>query len=407
MEAALRIDGERLWVDLQELGGIGRGERGVSRLAFSPADMEGRRWLLARMSGAGLSSSMDAVGNVFGSLDAGSGDVPAILVGSHCDTVPEGGTFDGALGVISGLEVARAIREAGYRLRHPLQVVAFANEEGSRIIPGTFGSRSFIGRVSPAEWARVAPVLAEAGLGGGAQPSPAFSPDRYRCYLELHIEQGGVLDASGEDIGVVTGIVSIVSFTATFKGEPNHAGTTPMDQRKDALLGASELVLAIPDAVKRLGSPATVGTCGQMRVQPGGRNVIPGEATMSVEVRDLDQAVADRVLNSLRETAAEIAKRRGLGLDLGGVSLNKGALMDGRMQDIIESSARVLGLSSRRMPSGAGHDAMNLAPLVPTGMIFVPSKAGVSHSPKEWTSKEQCATGAEVLLRTVLAVDRA
>ena len=413
MEREPHVNPERLWADLQGLGEIGRGDRGISRLAFSLADMEGRRWLFQRMSEAGLQARMDAVGNVIGDVDGGvdrdvdrgAGESPAIMIGSHCDTVPEGGVFDGALGVLAGVEVARALRDAGHRLRHPLRVLAFANEEGSRIMPGTFGSRAFVGLISEAEWSRVAPVLADAGLGAPSLPEPEFSSDKCLCYLELHIEQGGVLDSAAEDIGVVTGIVWITSFTATFRGEPNHAGTTPMEKRKDALLGAAELVLEVPEAVRRLGSPASVGTCGQLSVLPGGRNVIPGEATMSVEVRDLDEGVAMRVVESITEAARVIAGRRALGVDLTAVSANRGALMDPRMQDLIEKAAKDLRLPFRRMPSGAGHDAMNMAPLTPTGMIFVPSKGGISHSPAEWTSMEQCRAGVDVLLRTVMAVD--
>jgi N-carbamoyl-L-amino-acid hydrolase len=272
-------------------------------------------------------------------------------------------------------------------------------------MPGTFGSRTYIGGVSQAEWSNVAPVLAEAGLGAPALPKPSFSPDRCLCYVELHIEQGGVLDASGEDIGVVTGIVWITSFTATFEGEPNHAGTTPMGHRRDALLGAAELALAIPDAVSRLGSPLSVGTCGQMKILPGGRNVIPGEVTMSVEVRDLDGAVAMRALEGIRERAREIAGRRSLKVELSAVSANKGAMMDPRVQGLIEGSANELNLKSRRMPSGAGHDAMNFATAIPTGMIFIPSRGGISHSPAEWSDAPSCQAGAEVLLRTVMAID--
>ncbi len=409
------VNGDRLWENLNELGQIGGVERGISRLAFSPSDMEGRRWLLRKMEAAGLDARMDGVGNVIGRMNPGvpgpgepaaAGSRPrAILVGSHIDTVPDGGLFDGALGVLGGLECLQSVHDAGLVLKHPLQLVAFANEEGSRIIPGTFGSRAFCLGIPEAEWARVSPVLREAGLGGPAAPAPPFRTEDFLCYLELHIEQGGVLDAAGEDIGVVQGIVCIAAFDATFRGEANHAGTTPMEQRKDALLGAAELALAVPDSVKRLGSPASVGTCGRIRVRPGGRNVIPGEAEISIEVRDLDQEVASRVVAAIQGQAQTLASRRGLGLEVSKVSLNPGAAMDAGIQAVIERAARDLGLSTRRMPSGAGHDAMNLAKRTPTGMIFVPSKDGISHSPRESTSKAQCAAGAAVLLRTILALD--
>lgn len=405
------VNGDRLWDDLQSLGEIGKGDRGISRLAFSPADMEGRRWLARRMSEADLQLHMDQAGNVIGELaPTSAGDRrhrAPIIIGSHTDTVPEGGMFDGALGVLGGLEVARVIRETGLDLRHPLSVISFANEEGSRIIPGTFGSRSYLGRVTEAEWSRVLPFLSEAGLGGDRAPEQSLLPGEGHCYLELHIEQGGVLDGAGEDIGVVTGIVWITSCTATFRGQANHAGTTPMGQRRDALLGAAELALRIPALVQEFGGQATVGTCGQMSVMPGGRNVIPGEVKMSIEVRDLDEDVAARVQTAVRQDAVRVAASRGLTPGLTEVSVSRGALMDGRLQELIQGAADGLGLSSRRMPSGAGHDAMNVAAVTPTGMIFVPSVGGISHSPDEWTTSEQCRAGAEVLLRAVLAADAA
>lgn len=399
----MRINVDRLWDDLSELSGIGRGERGVSRLAFSPADMEGRRWLLGKFEEAGLAARMDAYGNVFGRLQGAGPEV--ILIGSHIDTVPEGGMFDGALGVLAGLECLRALKEIRGPLPYTVEVAAFANEEGSRLGPGIFGSRALLEGIPQDEWAKVYPVLKEAGLPvDGFEPGPTLRPSELRAYLELHIEQGGVLDTSGEDIGVVQGIVCIQSFGAIFKGEPNHAGTTPMGSRKDALLGAAELVLAVPSAVRERGSDTTVGTCGQIRISPGGRNIIPGLAELSVEVRDLREDVAGRVVESIRKRAYEIALSRGLQVELTPVSLTPGANMAPEIQDIIEREARALGLSTRRMPSGAGHDAMTFGKKVRSGMIFVPSRGGISHSPAEWTSKEQCGNGAEVLLRTVLAL---
>ena len=402
----LRVNGDRLWDDLNSLSKIGRGSRGISRLAFSPEDMEGRRWLMQRFREAGVQPRMDVYGNVFGRLEGGSGETPLILMGSHIDTVPEGGMFDGALGVLAGLECLRTLKEAGIRTTYPLEVIAFANEEGSRLGPGLFGSRALFEGIGEDEWAKVGPVLKAAGIqdGSTAPVSPLVDPRSLRAYLELHIEQGGVLDSAGEDIGVVQGIVCIHSFHATFLGEANHAGTTPMHNRRDALQGAAELILAIPEIVGKDGSPVTVGTCGQVRVSPGGRNIIPGEAEISIEVRDLDEIFAGRVIEALRVRARKIAEGRGLDLHLNPVSGTAGAMMNPEIQDAIERAAQSLGLKTRRMASGAGHDAMTLGKLVPTGMIFVPSKGGISHSPDEMTSKEQCTNGAQVLLETILSL---
>jgi hydantoinase/carbamoylase family amidase len=403
LKGEIRVNVDRLWDDLCRLSEIGRGNRGTSRLAFSHADMEGRRWLLGRFQEAGIPAWMDVYGNVFGHLGE-SGQGKAILIGSHLDTVPEAGMFDGALGVLAGLECLRTLKESGARLPYAVQVIAFSNEEGSRLGPGLFGSRALLDGIPHDEWQRVCPVLEEAGLGRGAGPGPSLHPASLRAYLELHVEQGGVLDASGEDIGVVQGIVCLRSFNAVFKGEANHAGTTPMEHRKDALLGAAELILSVPTTARRLGSGTTVGTCGTIRVSPGGRNVVPGEAEISFDVRDLDEGVVERVIESLRERALEIASSRGLEVLLTPVAGTLGAMMAPEIQDVIECEAIRLGLSVRRMLSGAGHDAMVFGKKVPSGMIFVPSRGGKSHSPDEWTSKEHCGNGAQVLLGTVLAL---
>jgi len=407
----LRVNGDRMWNNLVELGGVGKGNKGVSRIAFSEEDSKGRKWLVEKMRQIGFETELDYAGNVFGRLASkDASKKPAILVGSHLDTVPQGGMFDGALGVLAGLECIQTIKEKALRLMHPIVVVAFSNEEGSSVGPGLFGSRFYTGEVDENEWERVRPFLKKAGfLPDKCEenfPLPSFKRDDYLVYLELHVEQGGVLDRWGENLGVVQGIVWIHSFSAKFLGEANHAGTTPMDQRHDALQGASVLILDIPEIVKKLGSATSVGTCGQITVAPGGRNIIPGEAEITVEVRDQDKAVADRIIEALRERARQIASERGLRVELTEVSKSPGAKMDPFIQDVIEACSKKLGLKARRMPSGAGHDAAVLAKYLRTGMIFVPSKGGISHSPGEWTEKEDCVNGANVLLQTILQLDK-
>jgi len=405
-----RINPDRLWSNLTDLGSIGKGKRGVTRLAFTGEDVEGRRWFARKLEEEGLEVRVDEVGNVFGRVPIENRGPnlrrPSILVGSHLDTVPEGGMFDGALGVVSALECVLILKEHGLLGEYPVEIVAFSNEEGSRGGAGLFGSRAFADGITQEEWETMRPFLEAAGFlrghAPGVLPKPSLKPEEYVAYLELHIEQGGILDRSGEDIGVVQGIVGIHTFSVCFKGEANHAGTTPMDQRRDALCGACELVLAVPELVRAYGSPATAGTCGQMRVSPGGRNIIPGEAEVSLEVRDLDERIASRVVQACREKAREIASCRGLELSLSPVEQAPGALLDVGIQDIVWECARSLGLKSRRMPSGAGHDAAVLAKHLRTGMIFVPSVGGISHSPQEWTTKDACANGAQVLLLTIM-----
>lgn len=411
-KTVLPIGGDRLWSDLQELGRIGWTERepgrergqGVSRLAFTPEDMEGRRWLLGKMREAGLKAWMDGVGNVFGRYEPNCSDAtyPAIMLGSHIDTVPEGGRFDGALGVLGALECVRTIIESGIALRHPVEVAAFANEEGSRVGHGTFGSRSFVYGLAEDEASSLVGTLIQAGISGEPR---RLKDGELACYLELHIEQGGVLDAAGDDIGVVTGIVGIRSFIARFHGLANHAGTTPMNMRKDALVAAARLILDVPELVAALGSGSSVGTCGRISVVPGGQNVIPGEAEVSVEVRDLNNNVSERLISALRERADAIAQERGLRVTMSPPSAILAVPLDGQVQGDIEAAAAQLGLRARRMPSGAAHDCMHLARVVPSGMIFVPSSNGISHSPDEWTEKGRCSAGAEVLLHTVLQLD--
>ncbi len=400
--ANISVNAKRLWEDLNELSRIGRDgiSPGISRVAFSASDMRGRKWLLERFKEAGLHSSIDSVGNVIGRLDtAKSAAKSAIILGSHTDTVPSGGMFDGALGVLGALECIRSLVEKGVVLEHPVYVVSFSNEEG-----GMTGSRALFRGIDQSEWETVRSLLNAGEVS--APPPPLFSRN---CagYLELHVEQGGVLDAAGEDIGVVEGIVCIHSFDVVFKGHANHAGTTPMHQRKDALLGAARFVVDVGDAVTSLGSGQSVATCGQISVTPGGRNVIPGTAKVSVETRDLDDMVACRIVQGLRKRAAFIAEEMGLQVFLTETSVIPAVLTHGTVRDAVEMSAEEMGLKCRRMASGAGHDCMIAAKVMPADMVFVPSKNGVSHSPDEWTDEKQCENGANVLLRALLRLDAA
>ncbi len=396
------VNGQRLWNHILELGKIGRGTNGVSRVSFSSADMEGRRWLLEKMHAAGLDAFIDPVGNVFGSIPPSS--TKKVLVGSHLDTVPNGGMFDGALGVLAALECAQTMKEHNVNLLHGIQVAAFSNEEGTQAGGGLFGSRYFTEGISEAEQELVGPVIKKAGLRGveHARSRQRFHSAEYACYLELHIEQGGVLDSTKEHIGVVEGIVGIHNVDIAFKGVPNHAGTTPMVQRKDALLGAAALILEVPGTVLETGSGFTVGTCGQADVFPGARNVIPGYVKVSIEVRDLEPEIADRVLKALMGKAKDIARNRQLEVELMPVSKSPSAKMDSKIKAVIFDAATSLGLKAKAMPSGASHDAAVFAKYVPTAMIFVPSRHGISHSPDEWTGPEDCINGANVLLRTLL-----
>lgn len=400
----MTVNGDRLWRNLVELGNIGRNEKGISRVAFSKADIEARMWFLDKMKQAGLNTRIDGVGNVFGEMPGAH--EKKILIGSHLDTVPEGGMFDGSLGVISAFECVQTLMENHVDTKYGVEVVGFSNEEGATVGSGLLGSRYFVEGIDKKEMEMLEPIVVGAGLSGISECKgcKAFDRSVYEFYVELHVEQGGVLDGEGYQIGVVQGIVGIHTYDFRFIGVSNHAGTTPMNQRRDALLGAANLIASIPKSVSDYGSGTTVGTCGQVAVYPGARNVIPGRVHLNVEVRDLQSEVADRVVEHLKKEADSLADAYGLRSETDPVSISQPAIMDARIQEIIRAVAEDLGLRAKAMPSGAGHDAAIFAKYVPTGMIFVPSKEGISHSPDEWTDPLDCINGANILLNTVLTL---
>lgn len=397
------IDGERLLRDLDELAGIGlTADGGVSRIAFSPADREGRAWVAGRMREAGLAVRTDPAGNTIAAYPGAPAGLAPIALASHTDTVPNGGRYDGALGVLAALACGRALTTAGLRLRHPVEVINFMAEEAS-VGGGTLGSRAMAGLLDPraldqpasdgrtvAEHARAAGID-PAGMARAARPAGSLA-----AYLELHIEQGGVLEAAGVPVGVVEGIVGIRRYAVTFEGAANHAGTTPMDARRDALVLAAPFVLAVRDVAVEHG---IVGTVGTFEISPGAPNVIPGRVDLSFEIRGLDEAQLNRAEATLRTYAGERGGR------IARASGKAPVASDPVVVDAIAEACERLGLPYRRMPSGAGHDAACLAAITRQGMIFVPSRAGISHAPGEYTEPEGCVNGARVLLGALLALD--
>ena len=402
-----RVDAARLERRLQDLSRFGANPQGgVSRVAFSHADVEGRTFAMEMMRAAKLDVRIDPVGNILGrrpGLDAGAAP---ILFGSHIDSVPEGGNYDGDVGSMSAIEVAQVLGEKGYRNRHPLEVAIWCDEES-----GLTGSRGFVGDIAPEELERPArngTLLAENIRRIGGDPARLATARHERgsiaAYLELHIEQGGTLDAAGVPIGVVEGIVGIHHYEVTVRGFANHAGTTPMDERHNALLAASEIVLAV-DTLVRARPGRHVGTVGRLSVRPGAPNVIPGEVAFTVELRDLRTETIESLWSAIEAEARAIAQRQGCTLDYVLRPPDRPALSDARMRAIITSAADELGLRHLNLPSGAGHDAQELAHIAPMGMIFVPSVDGISHSPKERSRPEDVASGANVLLQAVLRLD--
>jgi N-carbamoyl-L-amino-acid hydrolase len=408
----LRIELSRLRRDLEALARIGRDPAGgLSRPAWSPAHEEARRWLVDRLGEAGLAPHVDPAGNVVGRLDGapGPGGAPGVVMtGSHIDTVPRGGPLDGALGVLAGLECLRTVREARIALPRALEVVAFSDEEGR--FYGFFGSRAMTGSLDLALAGRLGDPaglsLRDAMRGAGFDldraPEARRDARELRAYVELHIEQGPWLEAEGVPIGVVEGIVGIRRRRLTFVGQPDHAGTTPMDRRRDAFFTAAEYATKSRALVVKEGAGRAVTTIGVVEVQPGVPNIVPERTRLLQEIRDVDPPVLDRLARRTLATARRVAKRRGLTLEVEELMRAEPVRMSARVQAAIEAAAGDLGLGVRRMPSGAGHDAQILAAVTDAGMIFVPSEGGRSHRPDEssdWTAIER---GANVLLGTLL-----
>ena len=402
-----RVNGERVNRWLGELSRFGANpDGGVSRVGFSDADVAGRSWISGIMRDVGLAVRIDAAGNLIGERPGSDPTLKPLLFGSHIDSVLNGGNYDGDVGSLGAIEVGATLREKQYRNRHPLWITIWCDEES-----GLTGSRGFIGLISADELARPqrdGVVLADKirKIGGDPAKMPGYRYEKASIagYVELHIEQGGILDETGIDIGVVEGIVGIRSFEVVITGFANHAGTTPMPERKNALVAASELVLAV-DRIVKSQPGRQVGTVGRLSVKPGAQNVIPGEVSLSIELRDLDMAKLDLLWDAIRAEGDRIMAARGTSWVATPRPTNVAAMSDPAVRTIIDEAARLVGLTTRVMPSGAGHDAQNLARIAPMGMIFVPSVGGISHSPKEYTKPEDVTNGANVLLQTILRLD--
>jgi len=402
----MRVNLERLKRDLAELGSIGRtSEGGVSRPSWSDADMEARRWLMDRISAAGMEARVDAAGNIFGRWLSGS---PAVLVGSHIDSVPNGGKLDGALGVLAGLECLRRIKEEGVRLRYPLELVAFSDEEGA--FGGFFGSYAFTGGMKiedipnfrDSKGLRIIDAMARHGMDALQAPSAYRNPQGIRAYVELHIEQGPVLEAQQIPIGVVEAIVGIRRYGITFRGCADHAGPTPMKDRKNALLGAADLVLKGHNLILAEGTSASRVTVGILQLKPAVGNIVPAEAYLTYELREQSADILRRLSEKSHALAREIASRWGLELSIETILEIDPVPVADEVKATIMSATEELGLKYLRLPAMAGHDAQVVGRVARAGMIFVPSRDGRSHSPLEFTADGDLEGGANVLLLTLL-----
>jgi N-carbamoyl-L-amino-acid hydrolase len=405
----LRINGKRLEQRIIELAQFGKNDQGgVSRVAFSDADIQGRDYLLSLLKEAGLKIRKDEAGNIIGRREGLNPELPPILFGSHSDSVPDGGIYDGALGVLGAIECVQTLEETNIITRHPLEVIVFTDEEG-----GLIGSKALIGTLTEGALEVIShsgKTVKEGIKAVGGSPDKLANAVRKKgdieAFIELHIEQGKVLESRTIDIGVVEGIVGINWWEVTVDGFSNHAGTTPMNMRQDALLAASHLIIAVNRVVTSV-EGSQVGTVGRIRAEPGAPNVIPGKAILSLELRDLEEEKIVRLYKKIREEARAIEKKTGTRITFSPIEATAvPAPTDPRIQKYIMEAAHGLGLTSLLMPSGAGHDAQNLARIAPTGMIFVPSVGGISHSPKEYTRPEDMENGVNVLLHTILKIDQ-
>ena len=391
---------------LSRIGALPKG--GVTRLAFTPDDLLARTWLMQRMADANLVVTTDAAGNIFGKRP-GREELPAVMMGSHIDTVPQGGNYDGAVGVLGALDVLRYFEINQITTRRPVEMVCFAAEESSRFRVSNIGSKALIGALSPEKAATItdqhgctlAMALERAGYAPSNLGKRPLGPKDLHAFVELHVEQGPVLEAKGCPIGVVTSIAAPTRFKVTVEGRSDHSGSTPMHMRKDALVGVSELILGVERIASREAGKNTVGTSGYAWAMPGSMNVVPGKVEVGIDIRDINAHDKSKAVEAVCGLMEEIAQRRGLAISCQELCDDTPVAMTSRIIDTIEASAKACGHPSIRLHSGAGHDAMNMAKITDTGMIFIPSVGGISHNIAEYTHLHEIEAGLDTLRQTI------
>jgi beta-ureidopropionase / N-carbamoyl-L-amino-acid hydrolase len=412
----LRIDGERLWADLMALASITDPERPYTRRSFSPRFLEGRRWLAEKFAAAGLNVRIDAAGNLIGRREGQEPRARTIMLGSHSDTVPSGGRFDGMAGLLTGLEIARALDEAGIRLRHALEVVDFLAEEPSEFGLSCVGSRGMAGMLEAKTLEYRDPPgerldAAVDRIGGNVAALASAVRRDIAAYFELHIEQGIVLESRGIDLGLVTAIVGIARSEIVFTGSADHAGPTPMDLRRDALVAAAETVAFVAREARRQAQQGTghfVATTGIIEVKPNAANVVPGEARIVVDVRSDEHARVQSFRAELDAASARTAADNRVERSRFAIlSDTTPAVCDSGLRALLGASAADLGFSTLEMASGAGHDAAFVSRIAPAAMLFIPCRAGKSHAPEEWAEPGAVTAGARVIGEAVVRCDGA
>jgi len=412
----IQINKRRLLRDLNAVSRIGIGDRGsVTRLVFSIKELRSRQFLIHQMRQIGLQIHIDRIGNIFGRLDGANAKAPALLVGSHLDTVIHGGKFDGTMGVIAALEAVRILKEQKLVLQSPVEVVCFVGEESSRFGYSTLGSSLVAGEIrakdlahaADAQGTKLEDILASMGIYRNNLRSMSRDPSTIRAYLELHIEQGPILEAKKKPIGIVTSIAAPTRFRVVLTGQADHSGTTPMEMRKDALVAASEFIVALEKICRRysrMEKGRVVGTVGAISIEPGVINAIPGKAELSVDIRSIAAEAKRRVVRLVQARIREIARRRKIQVKILPLRDEDPVPLDKWLIHLLKECCEMRNIAYEIMPSGAGHDAMQMAKVTPAGMLFIPSRRGISHSPLEWSEPEDICLGAQLLLDSVIRV---
>ncbi len=409
----MKANGKRVVSRLEEIYQCGKKEDGTyTRMAFSAEDVKGRELFTSWAEKLGMTCRMDPAGNLVAHMDGQDNSLPAILMGSHLDTVPDGGKYDGVLGCVGALEVCEVFAQEGYVPKHPVEVIVFTDEEGFRFGKGLLGSSAICGQdpdISDSELDiygdERGKVMQSYGIKSADALKAARDPASVHCFLELHVEQGARLYKTNTSVGVVSSIAGVNRYDITVAGEANHAGSTAMADRKDALVAAAGFINKVPEVTTECGNEFTVATVGTIKVTPHSVNVIPGTCTFSLEIRDQDAQIMSLVEQKLQETLGDICRKYGVSFTFVPTSFHAPAPMRDWVKNSVEKAVKELGIDYSVIPSGAFHDSLVMAGAFPTGMVFVPSEKGISHSRYEFTKDEDIENGCNVLLKTVLNVD--
>ena len=402
-------DYHRLEENFNKLAAIGiQNDGGFTRLAFTDEDWQARAVIINLMKKTGLTVRTDAFGNVIGRLEGSNPEADVVMVGSHIDSVPHGGNFDGIAGVLGAIEAVTCFRESKGENYHPLEVIIFMAEESSRFGRDTLGSRAFCGKLTFTDLQQIkdsngvslANVLRQRGLKP-ENIAQARYPSKLKAFMEMHIEQGKVLESTQKQIGIVTGIAAPTRFAVTVEGQADHSGATPMNLRRDALTAAAELILAVEDAARLERQYGSVGTTGIVKAAPGVMNVIPGTVELGIDIRGISSESKARIIDRLLKKVSEIKGKRNVSVDITTLTDEAPVTLDKQMVEMLYHLSKVGNYSSMLLPSGAGHDAMHMAALAKTGMVFIPCRGGISHNRQEWADIKDIAAGTDIILAAI------